>query len=514
MQLEARRRELHAIALEAFEKLFANELHQHYEELAYHSEQAARTEKALSYLTFAGNNARDSYQNLQALDYYRRALQIMPVDVFDQQYQLHRECEKILTELGKPDERAQEVEILHSLAGKIGEIGRQAEVELIRARLLVSAGNYKESITRAEHAIKLALEAKRYDVSIDAYQTLFDSYYQQGMYDKAVKYGKLGLEISQGHETSRDEAFILNRLGLAFLELEDLSTANSFFEQSLNMFRNHDNLSGVARILANLGLVAGRQGDYIAALDYCEQALELAREIGSRKGEALLLGNLGWFSGLLGDYRKALSYAERNLKISREIGDKFVETYSLINISSHAGALGDNVASVKYAEEGIEIARQSNDRNAEAWALTYLGHGLFESGNMDKAQVAYQAALTLRDELDQPVLATEPGAGLARIAFIQGKSSEATAYVETIMPYLQQDATLKGTDQPVRVYLNCYLVLYSVKDLRVDDVLEAGYDLLMKRANGISDPSARQMFLGGITYNKEFLAFWEKRKQS
>lgn len=514
MQMEARRRELHTIALEAFESLFAAELHQHYEELAYHSEHAAQFEKARGYLTFAGNKARDSYQNLQALDYYRRALQITPVDALDQQYQLHRECEKILTELGKPDERAQEVEILYSLAGKSGEIGRQAEVELIRARFLVSGGNYNESATRAERAIKLALEAKRYDVSIDAYQTLFDGYYQQGMYEEAVNYGKLGLETSHSHDVSRDEAFILNRLGLAFLELKDLSAANSYFEQSLNMFRNDDNLSGVARVLANLGLVAGRQGDYIAALDYCEQALELAREIGSRKGEALLLGNLGWFSGLLGDYRKALAYAERNLKISREIGDKFVETYSLINISSHAGALGDNVASVEYAEEGIELARQSNDRNAEAWAFTYLGHGLFESGNMDKAQVAYQAALTLRAELDQPVLATEPGAGLARIALIRDKISEATAYVETIMPHLQQDVALKGTDQPVRVYLNCYLVLFSVKDLRADDILETGYALLKERADGISDPSARQLFLNGITYNKEFLAIWEKREQS
>jgi tetratricopeptide (TPR) repeat protein len=514
MQMETRRRELHAIALEAFESLFANELHQRYEELAYHSEQAAQIEKARGYLAFAGHSAQDSYQNLQALDYYQRSLQITPDDALGQHYDLHRECEKIFTELGKPDDRAQEVKILHSLAGKIGELDKQAEAELIRARFSVSSGDYDKSAAWAEHAIELALEVNRYDVSIDAYQTLFDGSYQQGMYEKAVNYGKVGLEMSRSHGVSRVEAFILNRLGLAYLELKDLTTAYSYFEQSLSMFRKDDNLRGVARVLANLGLVAGYQRDYITALDYCEQALELAREIGSRKGEALLLGNLGWYSGLLGDYRKALAYAERNLRISREIGDKFVETYSLINISSHAGALGDNVASVDYAEEGIELARQSNDRNAEAWALTYLGHGLFESGNMDKALDAYQAALNLRTELNQSVLATEPGAGLARIALIQGKSSDASAYVEMIMPHLQQDLELKGTDQPVRVYLSCYLVLHSVKDLRADKVLETGYDLLKTRADGIADPSARQMFLEGITYNREFLSIWEKREQS
>ena len=359
----------------------------------------------------------------------------------------------------------------------------------------------------------MSLKAKRHDVSIEAYQALFDGFYQQGMYREAIKYGELGLELSRTHGAVRDQAYILNRLGLAFLDLKDPSAATPYFEQSLEIFRTGDDLRGVARVLANLGLVAGHRGDYTAAMDYCEQALELAREIGSRRGEALLLGNLGWFSGLLGDYRKALSYAERNLRIAREIGDKFVETYSLINLSSHAGALGDIVTSVKHADEGIELARRANNRNAEAWALTYLGHGLFESEKMDEALAAYQAALTHRIELDQPVLATEPNAGLARIALAQGRKTEATAYIETVMAQLLHDDALEGTDQPLRVYLSCYLVLHAIKDPRADEVLKTGYEFLIKRADGISDPSARQLFLEGISYNRELLSMWEKREQ-
>jgi predicted ATPase/class 3 adenylate cyclase len=511
MQLRARRQELHAVALEALEKIYEDELHFHYGELAYHSERAILVEKARHYLTLAGHTARDAYQNLQALDYYERALRVTPGDALENQYDLHRECEKLYTELGKPDELLKEVEILHSLAEQIGEIDRKAEVELFKAQLSVSDGSYENSAERAEHAVELGLKANRYDVCIGAYQTLFDGYYQQGMFADAIKYGELGLEISHTNGASHDEAYLLNRLGLAFLDLKDLATATPYFEQSLNIFRGEDDKRGVARVLANLGLVAGHRGDYTAAIDYCEQALELAREIGSRKGEALVLGNLGWYSGLMGDYRKALSYAKRNLRIAREIGDKFVETYSLINLSSHASALGDSLTSAKYAEEGIELARQSNNRNAEAWALTYYGHGLFDSGNIKEALVSYRNALALREELDQPVLATEPCAGLARIALIQNNRSEARTHLETIMSQLGKDGTLEGTDQPLRVYLNCYLVLHAINDQRANKTLKTGYELLIKRADGITDPSARQMFLEKITYNREILSIWESK---
>jgi predicted ATPase/class 3 adenylate cyclase len=511
MQLKARRQELHVIALDALEEIYGNELGHHYGELAYHSEQAILVDKARYYLELAAHSARDSYQNLQALDYYRRALQFIPAEDLEHRYNIHKECEKLLTELGEPEERTKELESLHTLAEEIGEAGKRAEVEMLSAQILVSGGNYDKSAEIAKQAIGMALDTNRYDVAIDAYQILFDGYYQQGMYNEAIQWGDLGLELSRTHGVSRDKAFILNRLGLAYLELKDPSAATSYLEQSLEIFRADDNLRGVARVLANLGLVAGHRGDFSAALYYCEQALGLAREIGSRRGEALLLGNLGWISGLLGDYRKALGYADRNLKIAREIGDKFLEAYSFINLSSHAGALGDNEAGIEYAKQGLELSRQTNDRNAEAWALTYLGHGLFESGLLSEAKNAYQAALKLRNDLEQSVLATEPAAGLARIALTRGDQINALKYVESVMTQLKLNDTLEGTDQPLRVYLNCYLTLHSAQDARAMDVLKTAYRLLNQRADGIADPSARKLFLEGISYNNELISIWERQ---
>ena len=78
MQLQAHRRSLHALAVEALEGLYANELAFHYPELAFHSEQAALVDKARFYLRRAADAARDAYQNTEALDYYTRNLHLVP----------------------------------------------------------------------------------------------------------------------------------------------------------------------------------------------------------------------------------------------------------------------------------------------------------------------------------------------------------------------------------------------------------------------------------------------------
>lgn len=511
MQLQARRQELHALAFDALKTLYGDDASRHYGELAYHSEQAGMTAEACRYLWLAGDAARDGYQNTQALDYYRRALALLPQADAESRFRLHCECESLLTELGRPEEQSRQIAILQSLADALGDSASLADVTLRRSRLVAAGGNYEESAKLADQAKTLAREAGNHTIAIGAYQALLDAFYQQGKYQEAIEHGEAGIDFARQYHAVQEEAFILNRLGLAFLEVKNPSTALAYFEKSLSIFRAAANLRGEARSLANLGMVAGYQGKFTAALDYCEQSLKLAREIGSRQGEGLLLGNMGWISGMLGDYRKAREYAERNLLIAREIDNRYYETYSLINLSSHAGALGDVEAAVAYAEEALSLARSSGDRSAEAWACTYLGHGLFESGMTERASQAYRDGLAVREELNQPGLATEPAAGLARIALMQGDLSSAQSHVKPILSQIEQDRALEGTDQPLRVYLSCYLVLCAVSDPRADAILETAWGMLKARADGISDPSTRRVFLENVTYNREILSLWEGR---
>ncbi len=80
MQLRARQRELHQIAVEAFETLYQDQLSPHYSEIAYHAEQAGLLEKAKKFYILAGAGAAQAYQNYLAIDSYTRALALSSLD--------------------------------------------------------------------------------------------------------------------------------------------------------------------------------------------------------------------------------------------------------------------------------------------------------------------------------------------------------------------------------------------------------------------------------------------------
>ncbi|MBV5331842.1 hypothetical protein JZU69_05685, partial [bacterium] len=80
MQLLARQRELHGLAVSAMEMVYRDDLEPHYGELAYHAEKAIAKEKALHYLILAGKLSLSAYQNHQAIDYFSRALAFVSED--------------------------------------------------------------------------------------------------------------------------------------------------------------------------------------------------------------------------------------------------------------------------------------------------------------------------------------------------------------------------------------------------------------------------------------------------
>jgi len=510
MQMQSRRHELHALALASLENLFAGEIQNHYGELAYHSEQAALAEKAFAYLRKAGDAARDAYQNSQALNYYVRALVFAPQDDLRAQFDLHRECELLLAEMGRSDERVRTFELLQSLAAQIGAEELPAYVAHRRACYEFKNGKYGQAASLAEDAVRLSKSAPNGRLTVDALGVLLQAFQRQGRYAEAVSTAQEALELSRSAGYVSGEADVLTLLGLLHIEMKDPVAAAGYYEKSLALYNSIGNIRGAAMPLNNLGNVAANRGNFELARDYYEQSLRLAREIGRRKGEALLLGNLGWLSGLLGQYQKARQYSERQLVIAREIGDRYSENLGLINLSGQVGALGDHPAAVSFAEAALVLARESGDRNLEAWALTYLGHSLFDSGMIQPSNAAYQSAVGIRVQLNQDVLEMEPRAGLARTDLALNNLPAAMQGVEKILAHLASGKTLDGTDEPARIHLNCYLVLDAAGDDRALPLIKSAFELLNARAASIAEPAARQSFFENIPWNREIVSAWER----
>ena len=509
MQVRTRRMKLHALAVEAFERLYAKDLSSHFGEIAYHAEQADLVEKAIDYLRLAGNVALDNYQNSVAADYYSRALRLLPEDDIQIRFDLLISRVEAYKFLGELQARLEDLRNLDDLKSRLDEgdegIRRKAKLAVAWGDYAMERTEYPLAIQSAEQAILLCLAVDTPETAIKAYQTWAVSLLRIGALDEAFEQGSQGLRLARETNNRHGEGVMLSTLGLIVLDMKDAASAREYMIQSLQVARDTGDHRVEGMVLNNLGIAAGNEGDFSSVRNYYEQAFQLAKKIGQRSGQSIVLGNLGWIAGVLGDYTTAREYNEQALKIARETGNTYQEVIILVNLSSTASSQGEFDQAMGYAEQSLALGKSAGVLSLEAWAFTCLGHARYGLGQLLESEEAYQSALAIRNQLYQHALAMEQLAGLARVALASGDVQTAKGYTEKILAYLDGGSTLEGAEEPMRIYLTCFQVLKTIEDPRAVSVLKNAYDILEARAARIREPEARRTFLEVVPYHREII---------
>ncbi|MCX6029751.1 MAG: tetratricopeptide repeat protein, partial [Chloroflexi bacterium] len=417
-------------------------------------------------------------------------------------------------------------------AGQVAAlIGKGAEAQHLTCRLLVQQasflrrrGDYAQAIQVAQAAVALAQAAQEPLCEAMAAAVWGEALWRQGEFSTAreqlARALTLARDLPEGGKVAADS---LNCLAGVCWRQGDYAGARKCLEDCLHLPSHAGRTRPRSIVLGNLGVVAAEQGDYAAARRCYREALDIEREIGEREGESASLTNLGNLSLYLGAYAEAEAYYHQALAIHRETGARQSEAWTLGNVGLLAHYQGDREAAQGYAREALQMAQEIGDRAMQATMWLELGHALVELAQPNAAAEAYRESLALRRELDQPNMATEPLAGLARVCQAQGDLGQAQAHVEAILHHLGFDGAhsatdrestsgqaLDGTISPFLVYLTCYRVLAAVQDSRGQDILATAHDLLAGRAARISDEKMRRSFLGNVAAHRELVQAFER----
>ncbi len=493
----------------ALETTYASDLSLHYGRLAWHYSNTNYQAKELQYAKLAGDLAASRYSHEEALRFLNQALKLTSKKDVETKYDLLIAKEAIYKLQGDLEKQLDNLNALQNIISELGDKAREADVFYIWSGYYYNRGNYPEAIQAAEKSLDLALSIDRTQIALKTFNQIVSILWKQNKLEEASQFAHTGLELASKTADQKYKPWLLNNLGMIAFSKRDLLDAREYWEDSLSIALENEDTHVQALLLNNLGMVAGYQGNFEAAQDYYEQALNIAREAGARRPEAMNLSNLGWVSGLKGEFEQAIIYTKGNIQISREIGDLYNEAYGLVNLSSYAGSTGDLVTAFQSAERAKEIAIQIGEQSAEAWALTCLGHSYLSAKKFDSAKTAYQDALRIRQALNQPLMATEPTAGLARTLLNQNEIESAYEQIQTILPIIEQHPGLDGTDDPIRVYLACYLVLMAKNEGDTDKILVEAHELILSRAANIADENTRTNFMEGIPHHQEILLAWE-----
>jgi tetratricopeptide (TPR) repeat protein len=320
----------------------------------------------------------------------------------------------------------------------------------------------------------------------------------------------LRIHRETGHR--RGEALAILGLGNVFHAQGDTAGTRTYWGQALQIFRQVGDRLNQGCALVSHGNLASEQADYCAAQALYEQALGIFGEVGDRARESLVLLNLGELFAYLGDYETARPNYEQALEICHHTGYRRAG-YVMSRLGLLHHHLGNNELAAEYCEKGLAEMEERDSRSAQPSAWVSLGHVRAGLGDLEGATDAYQRALGLRREMDQRHLATEPLAGLARVAMAQGDWAQAQAHVKEILAHLES-GSLNGMDEPFHIYLTCYRVLRANGDPRAETLLDTAHRLLQEDGAKIGDEGLRRSFLENVAAHRQILAAWKEAQAS
>lgn len=540
---------LHLQAAQAILAAYQNDHAAQAGRLADHFGQAGVTAQEYLYTRQAGDHAVQTYDYMEAIRYYSRALQLADTD--DARFALLLLREELYDGRGALAAQVADLQALATLAEQVANERYQAEVAVRWLRRVLDAGDYTAAISRAQQALLLtqrlgdmtlaatvhlhwgtallrqscyptakeqlteALTLARIvplrGVEADCLAFLGNIACAEGEFRAAHGLLQQALHLSRDLGDRRREARALNDLGDIADVVGDSTGGEHYFEQSLQILRLIGRTDGETLALINLGVHANQRGDYQRAESLFTQAQELIHLIHNPLFACWVTINLGQLARDLGDFARADAHFTQALQRTRTLGIRHVECQALIELSDLALRLDQPAAAEEWVRLALEVAATFGltTEQIQAWAMKGRLH--CHCGEYNAAIQAFHTVLNAPNQPPTMPDTVNAWVGLAQVHLACHQNRAAYRYVDKILAWLAIHPPLWLYDL-LGIYYTCYRVLAAVGAPRMNSVLTTGYQLLQSRAATIHDPVQRQRYLQQVRTNCALLTAWEERQ--
>lgn len=398
-----RRKELHRATAETIEMLFPDQLDELAPTLAYHYEAAESHEKAAEYFTRAGDRAQHTYANLEAIAFYRAAVQ---------QWEQLADRQKLAA-------------VYESLGTILGFIG-QMETALQAYETALEYLDESDVVARARIYRR---EGNAYNLQRRA-EDMFV------VYEKAV--AELGSRTNESTQEWID--LQLDRIWACYFAAK-MPELKAIMDESRAVVEEYGNLAQKARWFEALSLVDFRVYRYFrlpdTTLENVKKQVETARASGNRR----VMGRAQTLMGFVHLWRDELDESEKyfliGLKDVGAVGD--VDTLFInLNYMALIGRKREDIGLTReWAGHTLVLSEKAKNPFYRVAALGSLAWAEFHAGNDEQAQVYLAEGLALNEKIPSPLRFMLLGPALAME--VQNKNWEvAINHVKALLHPSQQ----------------------------------------------------------------------------
>jgi Nif-specific regulatory protein len=442
-----RRRALHGAALLALEGIGSGFAEERCEDLARHAEAAGDVERAEKYLLASAARARAAFDPVAESAYLSRALDYLP-----------RRDERRLPILGRVVELVTSAIADHKAGGRLSrQLAREARGA--RSRRYEIMGLRSEAWTRAflgdesgarlllAKAIRLARETDDTSELVNALMYLASVLSRGHRNSEVQPYLDEAIGLARRDDDPTPLMVLLATEGLNRLVAGDAAASIASFEEALHVAERRERRASYYSVLGNLGMAHLDLGELSRARDYITRGLDWSREHALVNHCIEQTRSLAWLNMLNGRYDRAAALAVETrrwlevagrtleptdydwagrldlglgrfgqaravlvegLEAARRSGDTAQVIYLLVSASESALALGDVATARREAAEALGLAQKNmHDRGV------FLAHRALVRAGLDDGEdaraVPAGAALRVGTHLEAIAALSEEG---------------------------------------------------------------------------------------------------------
>jgi class 3 adenylate cyclase/tetratricopeptide (TPR) repeat protein len=361
--LKRKRRTYHALAAQWLLDHSAERAGEHIGLIADHLEHADQGEKAIRYLIQAGERAARQYANIEAVNFFSRALTLIPENDLETRYELHRGRGLTRTMLGEFDGARKDLESALKITHTTSDLQGEWRL-LIDLGKLWASRDYTQSRDHFERALELARRMDDSAVLARSLNRIGNWYANDENPVRAAEYHLEALEIFEALGDKRGLASTLDLLGIANLLSANLSTSIGYYDQAISIFRELENrprlvtglLGRGSNISLSVLLANVPPNNPPDALRDLQEGIQIAQEIHSPTDEAMCQWTLGLLYMVYGQYGRALEVMQSGLQIASELGHREWEVSNRFALGILYSELFSPEDARKHLEQALALA--------------------------------------------------------------------------------------------------------------------------------------------------------------
>ncbi|MBK7635764.1 MAG: tetratricopeptide repeat protein [Saprospiraceae bacterium] len=224
---------------------------------------------------------------------------------------------------------------------------------------------YKTDLVKSlETSIKATSLSDRLDNKLEkskAMLTYGDCLGKQTKSDEALSQYKQALVLAEDIKDDLQIASCNQKLGNQYLRMNNLSLAESYYKNVINIRKKNNDEKGLASVYNNLVILSEQKNDTEGALRYLKGSLDIRRKLGNPSDLSATLVRLGSFQLKTGQYEDAKSTLVEVLSLLDEKSDKRTYTNATNLLSTACIELGDFKNAKKWIDKSSILADELND---------------------------------------------------------------------------------------------------------------------------------------------------------